>query len=1112
LNIQLLSPTGDIDKIIGALRDKKNISVFGLPFYSRAIALSALSSFLYVCADYVKATEAFEQLKSIRGREVAYIPPLDDVLSIYKGNSDNNLVRLSSLSALASGKAKIGVTSVLGYLQLYPRPADVCTHTLSLEKDKSYDLDEITKKLAKSGYARVAQCESPGEFALRGDILDIAPVDCAYGYRIDFFGDMIEEIRRFDLDTQFASATEAQITVPPNSEIFNLNAGAEEIIKKSLNKKLEPPFLARQEALSEELFIKIDGGSFAGLNCLKPLAPSAAISDYFDVIIFDEQKQCADNLTAHLSEHRSRLTTLLERGETFVFAQKQLSEALNCGKTMASFDKLLCQNRIFSPAAVFNFKEPEIGGYAKNMQGFADDIKIWLRRGQTVKIYAGEVLSQNLKEFLTENSLPTSIVSDGGTGGLCENGLYKGGLFFDQSLVLLGYGDLTFKKRPAPSKSKKAEFFRPKLGDFVVHNVHGIGVCEGLKRMKLGESERDFVVVRYEGGDKLYVAAESINLLSAYAGEEDPKLNKIGGAEFARIKEKVKASIKKMAFDLRELYSKREEARGHKYSPDHAALSAFEADFPYEETPDQLVAISECLSDLTRGKVMDRLLCGDVGYGKTEVAMRIAYKAVLEGKQAAFISPTTILARQHFRTLTTRMEKFGVNVRSLTRFDSDRELTQTLKDLQAGLVDVVCGTHRALSKDVIFKDLGLLVLDEEQRFGVTDKEKIKLLKTDVGVLSLSATPIPRTLHMAMSGIRDISLLTTPPPGRIPVSTYVAEYTDSLVFDAVQREKGRGGQVFIVYNRVEKIDKFASGIASMFPGLKVGVAHGQMEKTRLEDTLARFINGETDILITSTIIENGIDMPNVNTMVVVDADRLGLGQLYQLRGRIGRAEKLAYAFFTYDGKKILTENAYKRLDAITGYTDFGSGFKLAMRDLEIRGAGNVLGREQHGHMQQVGYELYLKLIGEVMDEIAGRETEEAADVSVITDFPAFIPEDYIGDIEWRLKVYRRIALAADQKDAADELVRLKDVYGRPPRPVRNLLTVAVIKNMAGKIGGQKVYLTKNKCEVLFKANALSLGVIKRASEAGFSYSAAANSVFTRPAADSVKKLVGFLGES
>jgi transcription-repair coupling factor (superfamily II helicase) len=366
----------------------------------------------------------------------------------------------------------------------------------------------------------------------------------------------------------------------------------------------------------------------------------------------------------------------------------------------------------------------------------------------------------------------------------------------------LGRGDITFRRKAAPAKkSKKAEFFQPKVGEYVVHNVHGIGVCEGLKRMKLGESERDFVVVRYDGNDKLYVAAESINLLSAYAGEEEPRLNKIGGAEFARVKEKVKAAIKKMAFDLRELYGKRENAEGHKYGPDNGALSEFEADFPYEETADQLTAVSECLNDLNRGKIMDRLLCGDVGYGKTEVAMRVAYRAVLEGKQAAFISPTTILARQHYRTLTKRMEKFGVVVRSLTRFDTPADVAKTLADLSAGKADIICGTHRVLSKDVAFKDLGLLVLDEEQRFGVADKEKIKLLKTDVNVLSLSATPIPRTLHMAMSGIRDISLLTIPPEGRIPVSTYVAEYTDSLVFDAVMREKGRGGKTFIVYNRV-----------------------------------------------------------------------------------------------------------------------------------------------------------------------------------------------------------------------------------------------------------------------------------------------------------------------
>ncbi|MCL2556794.1 MAG: DEAD/DEAH box helicase [Firmicutes bacterium] len=708
--------------------------------------------------------------------------------------------------------------------------------------------------------------------------------------------------------------------------------------------------------------------------------------------------------------------------------------------------------------------------------------------------------------MLIDNNLSTHIIKDGN--------LYKGGCFFEDKTIIIGYGDLTYKRKTDNAahfkKNKNAVFFEAKVGEAVVHDVHGVGICQGLERRNFNGVEKDFCIITYEGGDKLYVAVEAMNRLNAYAGSEDTiKLNKIGGADFARQKEKVKKSIKEFSLDLKALYAKRENAKGHRYDPSNALIREFEQDFPFDETSCQLLAIEEGLNDLIQGKIMDRLLCGDVGYGKTEVAMRLMYKVVLENKQAAFISPTTILAKQHFNSLKKRMEKHGVSIGSLTRFDSPSDIKKTIGGLKNGTIDIVCGTHRILSKDIEFKSLGLLVLDEEQRFGVADKDKIKTLKNDVNVLSLSATPIPRTLHMSMSGIRDISTLDTPPRGRIPISTHVAEYTESLVFDAVTREIGRGGQAFIVYNRVEKIDTFAASVTAILPKIKIAVAHGQMKESILEDTINRFILGEIDVLIASTIIENGIDMPNANTMIIVDADRLGLSQLYQLRGRIGRSDRLAFAFFTFDGSKVLTENAYKRLDAIAGYTDLGAGFKLAMRDLEIRGAGNILGREQSGHMQRVGYDMYLKLIDETMSELGGKVTQNKTEAKINTDFSAIIGSDYIEDIQVRMREYKRIAEIDDEELAASELDRLKEIYGNVPKEVRNLVYVSFIKNLAENKGASAVSLNKQKMSIKFN-NKIDIELIKKAVELGFEFNSNDNTLFIKSSQESLRKVMRLLG--
>lgn len=1078
------------------VREKKNLSVFAMPFYSRLLALSSLDSFVYVCADYVSAGEAYMQISSIRD-DAVLISDKPDPLTHAKKSRDNR--RLAALYELASGRAKVAVVSVMGLSAPYPDRETFLNAAVEIVAGKSYDISELASRLTAAGYVRRESVADKGEFAVRGSVLDIMPINGEQGIRVDFFDDEAEKILLMDFDEQRRAGEVASFTVCPAAEIFFDEDKTREAALSAVPNKCGGEVRARLETAALSLTQRDEW-----------VYPLVAHSDFYkfcgvDYAIFDEAKRCVDNFRAHETEFDARLKSLLARGDAFAFEAELFNRnALsNCGG--AAFDKTFCQNRIFSPQKVYKFQTKELPSYARDQKALVADIKNWQHNGIRVAICCTGRLKDGVERLLGENGIPFGAAS---SVRIYEIPLYRGGCFFDQNTVIIGSGDISARKKSSSVK-KKAAFFQPKVGDYIVHESHGVGVCEGLKRMTMGGVSRDYVVIRYDGGDILYVPAENMDSLTAYAGAEQPRLNKLGGADFAKVKDKVKKSIKAMAFDLSKLYAEREIAKGFRYNPDREAMDEFYAAFPYEETSCQITATEDGIKDLTEGRIMDRLLCGDVGYGKTEVAMRLMYKVILDGKQAAFVSPTTILARQHCESLKKRLGEFGVSVGSLTRFDDKKQQAATIAALKKGSLDIVCGTHRVLSKDVEFADLGLMVLDEEQRFGVADKEKIKLMKREVNVLSLSATPIPRTLHLSLSGIRDISILDEPPSERIPVSTFVCEYSDDIVRDAVNREIARGGQVFIVYNRVEKIDSFAAGIAAMFPDRTVRIAHGQMPESALENAIDDFITGKTDILVASTIIENGIDMPNANTMIVVEADKLGLSQLYQLRGRIGRSNRLAYAFFTYEGSKPLSETALKRLDAINSYTDFGSGFKLALRDLEIRGAGNVLGREQHGHMQKVGYELYLKLIGEVMDEIKGIETETRKEVAVSMDFPAYLPEEYVSDIGARLKEYKRIAAVETPEEARSVLASLSEGYGTPPQPAVNLLYVALVKNLASSVGAVKAVLKRDKSEIIFeRVKDIGAELLGKAGEHGLIFSAQKGSLVL-PGEQNLKKMIKFL---
>ncbi|MBR2970277.1 MAG: transcription-repair coupling factor [Clostridia bacterium] len=1037
--------------ITKALTDGKNVSVLNAHFGQKTAIASLLPEFVYVCPDYVAAKEAFAQISAMR--DAVYLPALDDVITYARiCTGENYIERIRALYKIAYKKAKVVVTHVAALMQLFPDLNMFLSLGLSFRIGDEVDFGSLPGRLIKAGYKRATHIDAPGQFAVRGDILDVSPVTEGGGIRIEFFGDEVDSIKRFDYYTQLSQETLSEVDICPNTLVTSMPDVDLSAIK------------GEADGVISDLRIKLDSGSNdLSLLFVAPLLPHSTFNEFVNpkYIVYDDIKQVSDNAAMTMREHTSRLKSLMLASAPTV--QGQLLELPYTDAVKLGFQNITHANKLFVPSEVVTLDAFTPLSYRKNPAAFAADVKSWMYQGYTVAVCCGDQkLLSSVRDLLHQGEALGSSVH------LLNQHLDSGFVFHDVKLAVVGTYDLVSKKVSAKkiSRSKKDVFTVPQAGEFVVHNVHGIGVMETVAKMTMGGCTRDYVVICYRDGDKLYVPVENMDCLSKYvAGGEAPRLSKIGGVDFAKVKAKVKASVKEMAFSLLTLYAERAEAKGHRYSKDNSLLEEFEASFPYEPTSDQTVAISECVSDLTSGKIMDRLLCGDVGYGKTEVALRVAFKVISEGKQVAFISPTTILAKQHYKTALARMEQFGVNICSLTRMDDAKKIKSSLDALALGKMDMAVGTHRLLSADVKFKDLGLLILDEEQRFGVADKEKLKLLKNNVNVLTLSATPIPRTLHMSMTGIRDMSVLDTPPADRIPVQTYVSEFSESLVYDAVMREIGRGGQVFIVYNRVESIDSFAARMKNLLGDVKICVGHGQMREDALERTINGFVAGESDVLIASTIIENGIDMPRANTMIVVDADRLGLSQLYQLRGRIGRSNRLAYAFFTY-GDKILSETAYKRLEAITQFTDFGSGFKIAMRDLEIRGAGNILGKAQHGHMEKVGYDMYCKILRESVDELRGIKAQSASEVKVSIDFEAFIPDGYIPDEHRKIDVYANISTLQSVADAKRTYAELKDIYGAVPKPLSNLISTALVKNLASKIGANKVSYKKTVAAVYF----------------------------------------------
>ena len=949
------------------------------------------------------------------------------------------------------------------------------------------DTEKLISKLVGIGYTRVPMIDGQGQFAVRGGIIDIFSYTDETPVRIELWDDEIDSIRFFDVESQRSVEKIQTYDVFPATEWIlsedEIDAGFEKV-KDEVEKQLVTLGNDKKKKTLQEMdacnrlrhaYADFERTRDYSKFILSFTDEIEGFTDYFPkdetVFVLDEPDRIMERMELISYEYEESMKNRLEGGYVVASQTKLMRPIAEVYKNMQSSRLMLLSSldykpKMLKPADYLRIDARSISSYNNSFEYLADDINKYKRTGYRVVLVcnsrtrAARIVA-DLEELGTQSYFSEDYDKEimPGTVMVTYGNIHRGFEYPLIGFVIITENDI-FTSRTRKKQKKKYEgrsiagFNELNVGDYVVHEMHGLGVYKGIEKITVEGVEKDYIKIEYAGNSNLYVLATQLDRLQKYAAsdtEKKPKLNKLGSVEWNKTKAKVHGAVEEIAKDLVELYSIRQNQKGYAFGPDTVWQKEFEEMFPYEETDDQLNAIADTKADMESTRIMDRLICGDVGYGKTEVAIRAAFKAVQEGKQVAYLVPTTILAQQHFNTFEQRMKNFPLKVAQLSSFRTNKEIKETLADLKKGFVDVVIGTHRLLSKDVEFKDLGLLIIDEEQRFGVAHKEKIKKLKNNIDVLTLSATPIPRTLHMSLVGIRDMSVLEEPPVDRVPIQTFVTEHNDEMIREAINRELARGGQVYYVYNRVRSIDEAAAHIQELVPQANVAFAHGQMEKRELEKIMVDFINGDIDVLISTTIIETGMDISNVNTMIIEDADKFGLSQLYQLRGRVGRSNRTAYAFLLYRRDRMLTEVAEKRLSAIREFSDFGSGFKIAMKDLEIRGAGNVLGKSQHGHMAAVGYDLYCKMLNEAVNDLKGIKNEYSFETNVDLSMDAYIPSTYIKSEYQKLDIYKRIAAIESEEELSDMKDELVDRYGSLSTPAVNLLNIALIKSMAHKIG-------------------------------------------------------------
>ena len=959
------------------------------------------------------------------------------------------------------------VTTIEAVMQKMIAKDTLYQNVIDFEVGKTYLLDEIKEKLVGLGYERSDLIENKGQFSIRGGIVDVGLSE-KIGVRIEFWGDEVDSIRFFQISSQRSTEMLKEITIFP----------AHELIVQDLSEAVKNIQEKYPEEIEDIELIK-NGDYISKINKYfnEFYENQASFLDYMSdeyLLLLDEKSKIDQRKTNIIEDNNKLIASLVEK-------EKFVPEAIeNISKFEYNFEEkqiiYLEQNDSIKNIQKYYFETREINFYNLQLDLLLADIVTYQKNKKKVVLLAGnEISAKKLCDILKENQINYKyeqeaenvkpgeiIVTIGGFSSGFEN--------YDLNLIVISlqnnFEEPVKRKKKLSSTFKDSEkivFADLKPGDIVVHQTHGIGQFIGVNTITADGVTKDYIKIKYRNDDILYVPTNSLDSVRKYIGGGDnssPRLNKLGGKEWSATTSKVKKNLEAVAKDLIELYAKRQKIKGFSFSPDTPWQKQFEDSFPYTETDDQLRCIQDVKKDMEKPQPMDRLLCGDVGYGKTEVAIRAAFKAVMDQKQVAYLVPTTILANQQYEEFKTRMQEFAINVELLNRFKTKKEQDEIIKKLKLGEVDVVVGTHRLLSEDVNFKDLGLLIIDEEHRFGVKDKEKIKKLRTNIDVLTMTATPIPRTLHMSIVGVRDMSVIYEPPHNRKPVQTYVLEYDQEVITEAITKEIERDGQVFYLFNQVEGIEKKANEISMLVPEAKVGFAHGKMSGRELEEIMESFINQEINVLVCTTILESGIDIPNANTIIVENADRLGLAQLYQIRGRVGRSDKQAYAYITYKRDKLLSEVADKRLKAIKEFTEFGSGFKIAMRDLEIRGAGSMLGEMQHGHMEQVGYDTYCKLLDEVIKEMQGIEVVEEQDVQIDLAVSSYIPDNFIENSSQKIEIYQNIALCRTEEELQNVIDEVIDRYGRLPKELENLIDIARIKQLARKANILKIAQREN----------------------------------------------------
>lgn len=1076
--------------------EKQNkLSITGLTDSSKAWMVYAITqntnkNSIIVCNNMFQVNKFIQDLKFYSNdTEIVYLPARSiQYYDIEAESKDIANQRMYAIERILSGKKNIVVTTIDALLvKMFPNTR-YKGEEFSVKVGDSIQINTLVEKLAKFGFERTENVEGKGQFAVRGGIIDVFCLNNDLPYRIEFFGDEVDSIRTFDQITQRSIDTVKKIDMSQVSENYVTKEKIDAVVSQLQE-------FVKDEKLNTELKENIK----EDIEKIKEGALENLIDKYFNILVkrpenlldylkdynifMDEPSKCKEKAENIAYENIETIKVLAQREYIYMpFVNTYLSfeeietklqnEMLSIYLERISIDKIVQRNR-----TVYNFSIKEANFYKSSLEVLNLDIER-AKDKAVLLVFPTDTRYMQVKNYLQDNKIHVEEVSNIFALDDLETekvyitkGIMSGGFYSDEFEILViaepvsGVSTTTKRIRKTQNGQKINTYADLQEGDYVVHENHGIGIYRGVETIKVQDIQKDYIKIEYADKGMLYVPIAQLDCVGKYVCDDNakPKINTLGSKEWTKTKIKVKAHVKEIAKELMLLYAKREKLRGFAFEKDTPWQKEFEDSFEYELTRDQKTSLEEIKEDMESDKPMDRLLCGDVGYGKTELALRAAFKAVMSNKQVAYLVPTTVLALQQYRTFESRMKDFGVRVEFLSRFKTKKEQTKILKDLVDGKIDIIVGTHRILSKDVFFKDLGLLIIDEEHRFGVKDKEAIKVLKETVDVLSMTATPIPRTLHMSMIGIRGMSTLSEPPMERLPVHTYVLEYNDEVIKEAIEKELSRDGQVIYLNNRVNKLDEIVGRIRRLVPEARIGVAHGQMPPDMVEDVMLQFINHEIDIIVCTTILESGIDVPNANTLVVEDSDTLGLAQLYQIRGRVGRSNRLAYAYLTYEADKALSEVSQKRLKAIKDFTEFGSGFKIALRDLEIRGAGNLLGKEQHGHMAKVGYELYVALLEKaIREEKEGKDATSKEDVSkevkIDINVSAYISDLYIKDPIQKIDMYQKISDIKNEEDSMEVVDELLDRFGDIPKETENLIKIVEIRNKARKLGITRILAT------------------------------------------------------